>query len=407
MKRSIWILALTTCVIVSCSKLLPQEPEANTVLAEPIADLTGSQMKKHILGDEDFAHIFSAADGLGPIFVQSSCENCHIADGKGNPMNNLTRFGKYNTDSTWNSLTEIGGPQLQHRSIQGYDPEKLPAGVQHSQFLAPNVTGLGYLAAVPDQTIMDLADPTDADGDGISGVYNEIEAPEWLTPDPRYHQALPNGKFIGRFGRKAAAIDLLMQTVGAYKQDMGVTSDFDTEDPINYATSQFGGDETVDPEVSATTVRNVVFYLQTLKQPDRRNLDNPNVVEGENIFKAIGCENCHRAELTTGPSEIISLNQVSFSAYTDMLLHDMGPELDDNYTEGIVKTSEWRTMPLWGLGLQEDSQGGAMFLLHDGRATSFESAIEFHGGEAAKSRENFRNLTATDKAKLIDFLSSL
>ncbi|MFT5337311.1 MAG: CxxC motif-containing protein (DUF1111 family) [Luteibaculaceae bacterium] len=401
------LIGLLLTLALACSKLMPEAPTSNEVLDGPIKGLSPAQLRKHIIGDEEFAHTFSELDGLGPIFVQNSCESCHIGDGKGNPFNNLTRFGKYNPDSTWNSMIQQGGPQLQHRAISGHQAEKVPTGAESAQFIGPTVSGLGYLAAVEDASILAMADPTDINGDGISGIVNEIDAPDWLIIDERYHQALPNGKYIGRFGRKAAAINLLMQTVGAFKQDMGITSDFDTEDPINYATSTFGGDGTPNPEVSGTTVGNVVFYLQTLKAPERREENKPEVKEGKAIFNNIGCNNCHTPTLSTGPSEIEALNRVSFAAYTDMLLHDMGPELDDNYTEGIVGTREWRTMPLWGLGLQKDSQGASMFLLHDGRAGSYQAAIDLHGGEAANSRTQFQSLSSGDKDKVIAFLNSL
>lgn len=406
--KKLGILVICATLAVACSKFLPDAPKGQEVLAEPIEGLSSGQLRKHIIGDEEFAHVFSELDGLGPIFVQNSCESCHIGDGKGSPFNNLTRFGKYNADSTWNPMINEGGPQLQHRSISGHQPEKVPTGAASTQFLAPNVSGLGYLAAVEDASILALADPMDTDGDGISGIVNEIDAPDWLIIDERYHQALPNGKYIGRFGRKAAAINLLMQTVGAYKQDMGITSDFDTQDPINYATSTFSGDDgTPNPEVSGTTVGNVVFYLQTLKAPTRRDENKPSVQEGENIFNTIGCNKCHSPTLTTGMSEIEALNQVSFAAYTDMLLHDMGPELDDSYTEGIVGPREWRTMPLWGLGLQKESQGGSMFLLHDGRASNYKEAIQFHGGEGSNARNQFQSLSSGDQDKVIEFLNSL
>ena len=391
----------------SCNRLLPVAPEDENVLAGPISSLTSSQLALHIKGDIEFARVFSTEDGLGPIFVQNACERCHIGDGKGNPAHNLTRFGMYDDNKNWSSVLSMGGPQLQHRSILNYDAEKLPSGVASTQFVAPNVTGLGFLAAVVDETILESADPFDVDGDGISGVVNYIDAPDWLTPDNRYHQIQFNGKYIGRFGRKAAAIDLTMQTVGAYKQDMGITSDFDPIDPINPYSSVFADDNVADPEIPASTVNKVVFYLQTLKAPNRRNENDEDVLQGEKLFETVGCTACHFPEMETGASEIESLNNVKFAAYTDMLLHDMGSDLDDDYTEGVVETSEWRTMPLWGLGLQADSQGALMYLLHDGRATSFDEAIQYHGGESLKSKENYNALSETEKEQLVKFLESL
>jgi len=271
--------------------------------------------------------------------------------------------------------------------------------------MPPAVTGMGLLEAVTDATILSLADPNDTDGDGISGAPNYIQPPEYF--EPKAHHIPSNGLYIGRFGKKAGVIDLLQQVVTAYKEDMGVTTDFDPVENFNVQSGSFTGDEVDDPELSATVVQNVVFYIQTLKAPPRRNPDDPEVRAGETLFAQIGCVDCHTPTLRTGNSNIAALSENEFHPYTDLLLHDMGPELDDGYTEGIALTSEWRTAPLWGIGLAGDSQGGQAFYLHDGRAASLEEAIEFHGGEGANSREAFRNLTAAQKEQLIKFLESL
>ena len=153
------------------------------------------------------------------------------------------------------------------------------------------------------------------------------------------------------------------------------------------------------------TIQDVVFYLQTLKAPVQR--DPGAVLDGKILFENIGCEKCHRAEWQTGNTNIAALSNKKFYPYTDLLLHDMGPGLDDGYTEGSATTAEWRTPALWGLGLSKNSQGGNYFLLHDGRARSIEDAITLHGGEAQTSRENFQSLNERDKKKLIQFLESL
>lgn len=389
----------------SCSELLPPAPEPETVLAGPLEGLTAEQVRAHFAGDGEFGRIFSREEGLGPIFVSNACESCHIGDGKGHPLKTLTRFGRYE-GNTWNPMLDRGGPQLQQRAISGYPPETVPpeaTGV--TRLLPPAVTGMGFLEAVPDAAILALADPDDADGDGISGVPNYVQPPEYFTPQP--HHLPQNGLYIGRFGKKAAAIDLLRQVVTAYKEDMGVTSDFDPRENFNVQAGQFTGDEVADPEVSAATVGNVVFYIRTLKTPPRRNESDPEVRAGETTFARIGCAGCHVPTLRTGYSDIAALREKEFHPYTDLLLHDMGPELDDAYTEGSALTSEWRTAPLWGIGLAEDSQGGRAFYLHDGRATTLEEAIEYHGGEAAGSRSAFRNLSPEEKEQLIKFLKSL
>jgi CxxC motif-containing protein (DUF1111 family) len=151
----------------------------------------------------------------------------------------------------------------------------------------------------------------------------------------------------------------------------------------------------------------VVFYLQTLKTPIQRNQNDATVQYGKNIFTQIGCVSCHKPTLKTGFSNIESLSNKEFHPYTDLLLHKMGGNLAEDYTEGNAKNDEWRTAPLWGLGLAKVSQGGDYFLLHDGRAKSIEEAIAYHGGEASTRRDNYYALSESDKNALIKFLQSL
>jgi CxxC motif-containing protein (DUF1111 family) len=150
----------------------------------------------------------------------------------------------------------------------------------------------------------------------------------------------------------------------------------------------------------------VVFYLKTLKAPVPRK-ETADILSGKQIFITIGCGKCHRPEMTTGDTPIQALANKKFYPYTDMLLHDMGPGLDDGYSEGSAKTYEWRTPPLWGIGLAKESQGGQYFLLHDGRAHSIEEAILLHGGEAVASRDAFNSLAHDEQKQLIKFLESL
>ncbi|MFL5743239.1 MAG: di-heme oxidoredictase family protein, partial [Niastella sp.] len=151
----------------------------------------------------------------------------------------------------------------------------------------------------------------------------------------------------------------------------------------------------------------LVFYLRTLKAPIQRNQTDADVISGKQLFMSIGCGKCHVPELKTGDYSIAALANKTFQPYTDLLLHDMGPGLNDGYTEGSALPAEWRTPPLWGLGLSKNSQGGQYFLLHDGRATTIEDAIKLHGGEGQSSNTSFQKLSATDQALLIKFLESL
>lgn len=390
-----WMIVFVA-VIVSCQKLLPKAPKAEDVLDGPIEGLTSEQLAIFIRGDKAFNDdVFTAENGLGPLFVATSCGTCHAGDGKGHPFTTLTRFGQ--VDSTGNHFLHLGGPQLQNRAIYNYAYETIPPGATFSKFTPPANTGLGFLDALTDSDILTLADPNDLNGDGISGRPNWISITTYLHP--RANSAIQGGKYIGRFGKKAAAYDLLHQTVNAYNQDMGICSSYEPYDTYN--------GQVLDPEVSNQTVLDVVGYLKTLKAPIQRNANDAGVVTGKNIFSQISCGKCHMPELKTGNSSIAALSNKTFFPYTDLLLHDMGAGLNDGYTEGTALTGEWRTPPLWGLGLSKNSQGGEYFLLHDGRAKSIEEAILLHGGEAQQSKTSFQQLNTTDKANLIKFLESL
>lgn len=379
----------------SCEKFEPASPAEEDILDGPIEGLTFEQNAQFLRGDANVNEVFTSETGLGSVFVASSCISCHAGDGKGSPFTTLTRFGQ--KDDTGNQFLHLGGPQLQNRAIPGFQPEQIPAGATFSRFTPPAFTGLGYLQFVTDQDILAMADPNDADGDGISGVPSWIDLPNTILPHT--NAITNNGKYIGRFGKKASAYDLLHQTVNAYNQDMGITSIFD---PIDV----YSGLE-IDPEVSTQKINDIVAYLKTLKAPIQRQQEDAEILQGKNLFTQIKCASCHKPELQTGYSPISALSYKTFYPYTDLLLHDMGSGLDDGYTEGSAKTSEWRTPPLWGLGLSPASQGGQYFLMHDGRARSIEEAILLHGGEASNSKNLYQNLSQSDRDALIKFLKSL
>lgn len=383
------------CLLAGCAKFEPLPPLLDETLDGPMDGMTGAELSRHIVGDDEFHVNFTAATGLGPIFVATACANCHAGDGRGHPFNKLTRFGQ--SDAGGNHFLAQGGPELQPRALPGYTPETIPADAPRASFLPPPNTGLGLLDAVSDADILSRSDPADADGDGISGRPNWMNRPEFCQVRPGTQEE--GGLSIGRFGRKASAYDLLHQTALAYQEDMGVVNSFFPKDP-------FTG-EYQDPEVSDNIVLDVVFYLRTLKAPVQRNQNDAGVLQGEQVFNAIGCESCHRASFTTGSNPIAALAYKTFTPFSDLLMHDMGPGLDDGYTEGTASSSEWRTAPLWGLGLSPDSQGGAYYLLHDGRANSIEQAIELHGGEAETSRNAFVGLGSSERAALLLFLESL
>jgi len=383
-------------ILLSCEELLPPAPADDSLLDGPLLGLTPEQNRQFLKGDVAFNdEVFTSETGLGPIFVATSCGSCHAGDGKGHPFTTLTRFGQ--SDESGNLYLGLGGPQLQHRALPGFAPESLPAGAPSSRFTPPGNTGLGFVELVSDADLLAMADPDDNDGDGISGVPNWINVPSYVTLHPG--AISQNGKYIGRFGKKAAVYNLLQQTVNAYNQDIGITSSAEPRDV-------YSGLE-IDPEVSNQTVNDVVFYLQTLKAPIQRSQNESQIKAGESLFLGIGCEKCHKQTLKTGNSSVEALSNQEFHPYTDLLLHDLGGSLDDGYTEGSAQTYEWRTPPLWGLGLSPGSQGGEYFLLHDGRAKSIEEAILLHGGEATFVRDNYEQLSSAEKASVISFLESL
>lgn len=383
-------------VLASCEKLVPKAVADDQLLDGPIDGLTPEQNRQFLRGDIAFNdEIFVNETGLGPLFVATSCGSCHAGDGKGHPFSTLTRFGQ--TDSTGNKFLHLGGPQLQHRGVPGFEPEEIPAGATFSSFTPPANTGLGFLEAVSDATLLALSDEFDANDDGISGRPNWVTVPDYCLIRPG--TIVRNNKYIGRFGKKAAVYDLFQQTVNAYNQDMGITSTYEYF-------NTYDGQES-DPEVTNQTVQDVVFYLQALKAPVRRSATQQQVVDGRQIFESISCGKCHTPEMQTGNFHVEALANKTFSPFSDFLLHDMGAGLDDGYTEGSARTAEWRTPPLWGLGLSKNSQGGGYFLMHDGRARSIEEAITMHGGEGQNSSNAFTQLSESDKQKLVAFLESL
>lgn len=396
MNKIVLTIVILLLILIGCKKIMPPSPKNDEVLDGPLEGLTTAETQQFLKGDVAFNDdIFTPQNGLGPIFVANSCGSCHAGDGKGHPFTTLTRFGQ--VDSTGNQWLSFGAPQLQNRAIPGYTPEVLPNNVSFSKILPPANTGLGFLDAVSDADIIAMSDPNDTDADGISGVPNWINIPSYCQL--RTNAITNGGKYIGRFGKKGSTYDLLQQTANAYNQDMGINTSFEPKDTYSNLD--------VDPEVNNNAVHNVVFYLKTLKAPIQRNQNDSEVQSGKRIFISIGCEKCHKSELKTGASPINALSYKTFSPYTDLLLHNMGSGLDDNYTEGSAKTYEWKTPALWGLGLSKNSQGKNYFLMHDGRAQSIEAAIQLHGGEGQQSNINFQKLSEDEKQKLIKFLESL
>ncbi|GAB4561577.1 MAG: di-heme oxidoredictase family protein [Haliangiales bacterium] len=377
-------------------------------------------------------------DGLGPLFNARSCVACHVRDGRGRPpiddeslVSLLFRLSVPGAGENGAPLPEATyGGQLQPFSVPGVaadgdvqiEYEAVPGSygdgeeyslrrpryqlvglgygdasdeVLISPRVAPAMHGLGLLSAVPEATIVALADEDDSDGDGISGRANYV----W---DQERGQVA-----LGRFGWKANQPSLLQQTAGAFNGDLGITSRLFPSDDCTAA--QPGCAEATsggDPELIDGFLEDVALYTRTLAVPARRALDSAEVRAGQELFSEFGCASCHTPRLQTGESDIDALADQTIYPYTDLLLHDMGPELADDRPDFLADGREWRTAPLWGIGLVE-AVNSHQFFLHDGRARGLAEAILWHGGEAEPARERFRTAPAVERAQLIAFLESL
>jgi len=248
---------------------------------------------------------------------------------------------------------------------------------------------MGLLQAIPEEDILGLADPDDSDGDGISGRPNLVAGA------------------LGRFGWKANVTTVEHQVAAAFLGDIGITSDLAPNETCTLVqTACLEAPHGGIPEIAAELFDNVVFYAETLAVPARRDLDDPEVRAGARRFLDLGCGSCHTPSHVNGDDENPALAGQAIFPYTDLLLHDMGPDLADDRPDGLATGSEWRTPPLWGLGLNEVVNGHEFFL-HDGRARSVEEAILWHGGEAETSKDGFMSLTSEQRQQLLAFLSSL
>ena len=414
----------------------------------PAPKLTNEERRLFERGDSFFTQNWvtapastDARDGLGPTFIAQACSSCHVLDGRGappDPTGEQARLGLLLRLSVPGEDPLTGAPlpdpvyggQLQDRAVLGVPAEgrmvvsyetiegaygdgtpyelrapsyaiadlafgPLSPGVMISPRLAPQVIGMGLLEAVPAADIVALADPDDADGDGISGRANMV----W--------HARAGARALGRFGWKANVATVEQQVAGAFHGDIGITSALHPDEncPAEQtacAAAPDGG----SPELTDERLATVAFYNRTLSVPAMRDSDTAEVQAGFELFGSIGCSSCHTPTMRTGSSEIATLADQTFHPFTDLLLHDMGEGLADGRADFDATGSEWRTSPLWGLGLIDDVNGHR-FLLHDGRARTIAEAILWHGGEAEAAREAFRLLDADERAELLAFLEAL
>ncbi|MDX1395781.1 MAG: di-heme oxidoredictase family protein [Gemmatimonadota bacterium] len=393
------IAGLAVALLIGCDTLLTEVPEPGDQLDGPIPGLSPEELAAFVAGDEQFGVAFTPSSGLGPIFNDVSCAACHSGDGRGRPENILIRISR-----GADPALDVGGPQIQDRAIAGVTPERLPPGVDRSERLPPPVFGVGLIEAIPEDAILAHADPDDVDGDGISGRPNMVRTPDWV---PGSEPGGGGGLRLGRFSRKAQVSSLLQQTVEAYHQDIGITSDFLPVENPNPQTGSAGAaaDDVADPEIPTARIRQVLAYIRML-QPPEPGPDTESRLRGGSLFGSIGCAACHIPRFTAGPGPIPAIDGMDVPLYSDLLLHDMGEGLADGRPDGDATGREWRTAPLWGLRVMRDFLDGDAFLLHDGRARSVEEAIVLHGGEAAVARDAFVSLTDEDRAAILDFVES-
>lgn len=421
--------------------------------AAPLANLPPARGMDVALGEALFEKLWvpaptatRASDGLGPLFNARSCAGCHPGDGRGAPFDGTPRIN--------GMVLKLGRPdlagqpghpvapdprlgrQLQDRAMPGVPNEgavgldwteevvplsggetvslrrpvarvtpALAPETATSLRLPPQLGGVGLLEAVPEADILVLADPEDADGDGISGRA------------ARVHSPAAGATRLGRFGWKAEAASLADMAASAFSTDMGLSTPL-FPDPAGDCTAAEAACQAAPTgedaglrdgrEVSGEALGLVTAYLAALGQPAREGLDDPQVLTGKAAFHAAGCIACHRPKFVTArdgadPARSFQL----IWPYTDLLLHDMGPDLADALPGADASGAEWRTPALWGIGRASAVLGRPASYLHDGRARSLLEAVLWHGGEAQGARDRVAAMAPETRAALIRFLESL
>ena len=402
-RRGFDLAAVAICVLalyaMGCDKLLTSPPALGDRFDQPMEGLDNGELGDFQDGQVQFRKSFTISEGLGPIFNNVSCASCHSGDGRGTTENILVRFSR-GTDL----VPGEGGPQIQDRAIPGAVAEQLPAGVDVSLRMPPPVFGVGLIEAITDSTILSHEDPSDSDGDGISGRANLVTPPPYV---PATEPGGGPGPRVGRFGRKAQVSSLFQQTVVAYSQDMGVTSSALSAENLNPLTPPGlpNPDRVSDPEVGDGPVNDVMQYMRMLNPPTPGEWTDARR-QGQALFTSAQCVKCHVPTMHTGPHEIDAVANRDVTLYSDLLLHDLGDALADNRPDGSADGREWRTAPLWGMRIAREFLNGTLLLLHDGRAHSVDEAIRLHGGEATSARDAFLAMSSADQAALIDFVES-
>lgn len=420
----------------------PLSARSTDALSHPAANLTAAQRALFVVGNSFFTNPWVAAgattagrDGLGPLFSAAACQDCHLRDGRGHapgagegpPTSAVIRIALPDGEPD-----PVYGGHLQTRALPGLAPEARVAlawrthfetlpdgsrmelrrpdlrlsrwaygtpvkGLRASLRVAPAMTGMGLLEAIPEADLLARADAQARLG--LRGRVNRVVSLDDGSPA------------IGRFGLKASKPSVRQQTLDAFLNDIGITSTlFRSEVCTTAQRAQACGPFASggEPELAEAIEQAVVFYAQHLAPPARSGHDRPEVLAGERRFAAIGCADCHQPSWRTGgASASPALADQLIWPYTDLLLHDLGPGLADALPEGEASGQQWRTAPLWGLGQVKAVGGDAAGYLHDGRARSPAEAILWHGGEAQLARDAWAALPAAQRLEVLAFLASL
>ena len=417
--------------------------------SHPLSGTRGSLRREFQVGNSFFNTVWvaspsstTARDGLGPIYNAVSCSSCHFKDGRGRGLSENEGVTDVSLLFRLRTKTIIGDKEVIPHPVYGgqFQPHGVPGvqgeGVSTVRFekiklkyndglfvellkpiysfvdlnygplgentiisprVAPQMIGLGLIEAINESDILKNEDPFDADGDGISGRANRV------------YSIIGQSTTLGRFGWKAGKANLMEQNAAAFNGDIGITSPLFPEEECSPTQINCVSYQTQE-DIPQDRLNSVTLYTQLLTVPARRNFSKPEVIEGQKIFSQINCTGCHTPSYVTGNSPIDTLKNQTIYPYSDFLLHDMGDDLADDLTEYFneenATTREWRTPPLWGLGLFQTVNNHTRYL-HDGRARNLEEAILWHGGEAAESRNAFMNLSENERNNLIEFLNSL
>jgi len=384
----------------------------NDSFSKPLTSLSDDDNRKFILGKNLFHGTSNdsrtlESRGIGPLYNALTCGDCHGDGGISDPDNSPSLNVKIFNETNPNNIDSAYGSQIQTKATGNYFEEAKIVRFHDGGFrltnlafgeldkasftysrIAQKVVGLGLVESIPDEHFIANADPDDVDGDGISG---EIGYSIDLST---------NDVSIARFGTKATEISVKNQSLKASFEDLGLTN------------SMFGVTLCTEPtncmrkpEMTLEQEEFLIFYTRTIAPPKSRML-SPQTKQGQKLFNSIGCSSCHTQSIKLERSDLVKSDNTYIHPFSDFLLHSMGNELGDDQSISGRDSDEFRTAPLWGLGLIENVNG-SLNLLHDGRAKTIDEAILFHGGESLKSRNKYLELTVKEKKAIISYLASL